>query len=117
MALGPEIHWNVMGRMKDGGRTLTLSRHRNHDDAASDALMRDMRFWDDIWLQPVKKGSRFSIEPPTPPYTVMRDNDHHWWIVDAFGKKVASLLGSVEVKETFVNQLLDMQKAYQEEPA
>ncbi len=83
------------------GKVLTLRRFVDRDKAAEYALTINMDMWDDIWVEEVRPNSRHSIEPPSPPFVVMGD-----YVLDANKRKVASLLGSQEVKEAFASMLI-----------
>lgn len=100
--------YEVRAVPKGGGRRMTLRRFVSQDEAVDHALAVNMDVWDDVFVRPTLAKVKPPEVPPPMPWRVLWADSGHAYVVDADGKKIASLLGSQQRREYFASMLLDM---------
>lgn len=111
------MSWEVRGRAKgvDGSdpAPLVLRRFREREAAARHALTVDMAVWDDVWIaeSAVPDPPAEPTAPPPFPWSVYWAGGYAY-IIDATGKKIASLLGSQKQREFVAGVLIDLTKIH-----
>ena len=106
-----ETSFAVRGTPKGGGAVLTLKSFDSHDDAINHALGVNLKYWDDVWVEKADRRrlpQRAPFVPPPFPWSVLWVNGHAY-LAAADGRKIASLLGTQEMREYVANFLCDVE--------
>lgn len=91
--------FEVCGVPKAGGEPLVMRRFTDEAKAVNHALAADMSAWDDVFVRPASVPVPADVtEPPPRPWTVLWTGAFAY-IIDANGKKLASLLGPQAQRE------------------
>jgi hypothetical protein len=89
--------FEVRATSKATGKEFTLRRFDDQQAAIAHALGADMNAWDDVWVAPVQKPPA-EFQAPKFPWAVEWVHGRAY-VVDADGRKIASLLGSQQQRE------------------
>jgi hypothetical protein len=88
------------------GKEHVLRKYESRDDATAHALRVNMQNWDDVWIaEAVLPDIGPEIMPPMP-WNILWQNG--WaYLIDANGKKLASIYGSQKSREYVAEKLLE----------